>query len=250
MAGEEWDLNYLGNLQELSRFQRYSDPSLEELFAFLSLSTFAAFPVEALFLAVLRANGAIHFPAKHGKNVAKFVNTPERVLDTQTPGRAAFIEDKVVECGSFDVYPFYYPQHIRLIFPNGFQASLAIPVPAYGALMLYSLAAITLDSELENFLRIVGEILALHFDAKGYRPKFDRVEVAEDPSVLLALTARQWAIHEAMLRGLPNAAIAKELSYSESLIRQETMRIYSKLGIRGRRDLPIPRGAIKMELLP
>lgn len=234
-------MNYLGKLRELSRFQRYSDPSLEEIFAFLSQNTFATFPAEALFLAILRGNGAIHFPVRNGKNVANFINSPERVLDTQTPGRAAFIEDKVVECGSFDEYLFYYPQNIRLIFPNGFQASLAIPVPAYGALMVYSLAAITLDSELENFLRIIGEVLALHFDAKGYRPKFDRVEFAEDPSALHPLTSRQWAIHEAMLRGLPNGAIAKELSYSESLIRQETMRIYSKLGIRGRKDLPIQK---------
>lgn len=34
-----------------------------------------------------------------------------------------------------------------------------------------------------------------------------------------------------------NAAIASELGYSESLIRQETIIIYRKLGVSGRKDL-------------
>ena len=234
-------MEYLNRLQVLTRFQRRSDPTLDELFVFLSQDTFRDFSVEALFLSVLRANGAIHFPVRYGKNLANFINTPERVLDTQTPGRGAFIDDQLVMCGSFDDYPFYYPQNIETLFPNGFQSSLAIPVPTYGALMLYSRVSIALDDLTEKFFRLIGEILALHFDAHAYRVNFDKVEFVVEPSDLLPLTSRQWAIHEAMLRGLPNGAIAKELSYSESLIRQETMRIYSKLGIRGRKDLPIRR---------
>ena len=39
--------------------------------------------------------------------------------------------------------------------------------------------------------------------------------------------------------GQTNRAIADRLGYSESLIRLETIAIYRKLGIEGRRDLQI-----------
>jgi len=39
--------------------------------------------------------------------------------------------------------------------------------------------------------------------------------------------------------GNTNFAIAEKLGYSESLIRQESIAIYRKLGILGRRDLKI-----------
>ena len=37
--------------------------------------------------------------------------------------------------------------------------------------------------------------------------------------------------------GMTNSSIANRMGYSESLIRQESMAIYQKLGVDGRRDL-------------
>lgn len=54
----------------------------------------------------------------------------------------------------------------------------------------------------------------------------------------LRLTERQELILELMQSGKTNPVIARLLGYSESLIRQETISIYRKLGIKGRRDLP------------
>lgn len=51
------------------------------------------------------------------------------------------------------------------------------------------------------------------------------------------LTSRQTSIYERILQGKSNKEIASELSFSVSLIRQETMRIYEKLGVDGRQDL-------------
>ena len=53
------------------------------------------------------------------------------------------------------------------------------------------------------------------------------------------LTERQELILALIEEGLTNLAIADRLGYSESLIRQETITIYRKLGIEGRRDLQI-----------
>ena len=51
------------------------------------------------------------------------------------------------------------------------------------------------------------------------------------------LTERQELILELMQEGKTNGAIATRMGYSESLIRQETIVIYRKLGIAGRKDL-------------
>jgi DNA-binding CsgD family transcriptional regulator len=51
------------------------------------------------------------------------------------------------------------------------------------------------------------------------------------------LTERQKLILELIKSGMTNVSIADKMGYSESLIRQETIVIYQKLGINGRRDL-------------
>ena len=51
------------------------------------------------------------------------------------------------------------------------------------------------------------------------------------------LTARQEEILKMIRAGETNDEIAEKIGYSASLVKQETMLIYSKLGISGRRDL-------------
>jgi DNA-binding CsgD family transcriptional regulator len=51
------------------------------------------------------------------------------------------------------------------------------------------------------------------------------------------LTSRQANILEMIREGHTNGTIARKLGYSESLIRQETIVIYRKLGVDGRREL-------------
>ena len=56
------------------------------------------------------------------------------------------------------------------------------------------------------------------------------------------LTGRQFEILKLMKRGETNASIAEILGFSESLIKQETMVIFKKLEVSGRRDLQITQG--------
>jgi len=51
------------------------------------------------------------------------------------------------------------------------------------------------------------------------------------------LTKRQRTILTLIQEGLTNSQIAGEIGYSESLVRQETILIYAKLGVRGRVDV-------------
>jgi DNA-binding NarL/FixJ family response regulator len=57
----------------------------------------------------------------------------------------------------------------------------------------------------------------------------------------LPLSDRQLVIADLLERGFNNAQIALEIGYSESLIRQETVAIYRKLEVTGRKALQILR---------
>ena len=52
------------------------------------------------------------------------------------------------------------------------------------------------------------------------------------------LTERQADILALIKKGMTNDEIAIEIGYSSSLVKQESMLIFSKLGISGRKDLP------------
>lgn len=59
------------------------------------------------------------------------------------------------------------------------------------------------------------------------------------------LTERESQIESFIKEGLTNAQIAERLGYSESLIRQETVSIYRKLGVSGRKELLLEKLAEK-----
>jgi DNA-binding NarL/FixJ family response regulator len=62
----------------------------------------------------------------------------------------------------------------------------------------------------------------------------------------IPLSDRQLVIAGLLERGFNNAQIALEIGYSESLIRQETVAIYRKLEVTGRKALQLNR-ALKIE---
>ncbi|MCX6429532.1 MAG: helix-turn-helix transcriptional regulator [Actinobacteria bacterium] len=219
---------------------RSGSVTLDSFLEFLVHDTLQDWSIDSVFVSVVRTNGAYYVAGGHGLHATQLVNGFERQFDRNSPGAIAYFDGKVEETGPFDDYPFFVPANSLKVFPNGFAYSLAVPVPSYGPLMIYCQDAQELDVERENFLYALGESLALHLDALGFSEEIDRVD-GNQPLAVIALTPRQWEIHSLMLDGLSNSAIAHQMKYSESLIRQETMRIYKKLGITGRRDLPIRR---------
>lgn len=88
--------------------------------------------------------------------------------------------------------------------------------------------------EYEGYFECIRLVLAL-WQSKLF---FQSQNIAQIPGVGNAeLTSRQEIILGFIKDGKTNGAIARELGFSESLIRQETILIYSKLGVRGRQDL-------------
>lgn len=238
-------VGYLGKLRELSLYARSETTNLGTFLDFLATRTLEEWSVDSLFVSIVRANGGYYVAGGHGAQASMLVDGFERHFDRNSPGALAYFDGQIEECGSFDEYPFYGRHNAANAFPNGFEYSLAIPVPSYGPLMIYCEKVHELNYESQNFLYALGEMLGSHLDRLGFRDQIVNIDESKTPYVMTALTPRQWKIHALVLEGMSNLAIAHEMKYSESLIRQETMRIYKKLGITGRKDLPISRQGLE-----
>ena len=88
-----------------------------------------------------------------------------------------------------------------------------------------------------EFLEVIGELLI--FDHFSGRPDYKKVFNTKSRSITLSesmkrLTERQSLILQMIAEGRTNTDIADLLAYSESLIRQETIKIYSILSCSGR----------------
>jgi len=228
---------HLSRIKSLLDFLRMGEPSPEAIIKFVALDTLYEFSAMTLFLNIVRRDGSVHIPLYYGCSEEDFKLIPERLVTADTPINRSLRSGVVTECGNSETFLFAGGGYSKNIFPNGFAFSFAWPVPGVGSVVTFCSKEIEISLADEEFLLVVGEILSLHlakvqkdFDlGRGLTP-------SAAPSVV-ALTPRQWTILRAIQKGRTNSDIARELEFSESLIRQETVQIYRKLGVSGRKDI-------------
>lgn len=227
-------------LFELSEFIRINKPSQSDLAQFLVTHTLADFQASHLWFSAVRESGSVFYPAGYGFDPKNFLNTPERLVSTDTPGNKTLRDGSVNSCGSFDEYLFSNTSNADALFPNGFAASVSFPVPDFGGVIAMFQSQLDLTPQNELFFKSVGSILDMYLGEVASETDIDPKSLERDPAELLTLTKRQWEILELIRTGATNNEIARQLSYSESTIRHETMRIYEKLKVNGRKDLLSP----------
>lgn len=85
-----------------------------------------------------------------------------------------------------------------------------------------------------DYFECINELMKCWYShqEKSFESKFSQINPLD-----AKLSERQNRIIELIKGNRTNASIASILGYSESLIRQETIQIYRKLGISGRREL-------------
>jgi DNA-binding CsgD family transcriptional regulator len=95
------------------------------------------------------------------------------------------------------------------------------------------------DEEHRRYFSTLKSMLSLylHLISEAGFPSATKLNKSRIASLGEKLTERQSLILDLIKEGKTNIAIADRLGYSESLIRQETMVIYQKLGVDGRREI-------------
>ena len=127
----------------------------------------------------------------------------------------------------------------------------ATPVAVVG---IFTSPIIEVDGEIDAFLGTIANILSLYIYSEEKLVSSEKVLM--DKSVALktgqsnsALTERQILILKLISENRTNIVISERLGYSESTIRQETIKIYAKLGCNGREEASsIYRESLKEEV--
>lgn len=240
-------------IAELGKHLAAGMPSLNKVCQFLVLRSITSGQPIAAQILQLDSNGEIFVAGSFGRAPQL---KPMNLVESHSLLSESVLENVVLEAGGSKnfISTLLSKKGIAELDPSfTFKSSLVAPIVFRGALILYFDEKIRQSQEDDFFLLAVGSLLALHLSrlseasvyldsnaTKNVQVSDDSIERNGNGSSSRgdrALTHRQDVILESLKRGKTNKEIAEDLDFSESLIRQETVQIYRKLGISGRKQL-------------
>lgn len=225
-------------ITELSGFLSRSPRSYNEVAQFLSLRILNDFQPVCLYIAELIETGVLCPLGSFGYESKDIANFQEVSLQEKTPMTLAVSSNDVVVVDN-EVTKLKQFTVLEVMQSNPHWKTL-ISVPAYPNGGFTFLSAITVDLKEADrlFLIAVGSLLGLY--GQSIPPALvDAARIAKEQTNLegFPLTQRQLVIAGMLERGHSNFEISQEIGFSESLIRQESVAIYEKLNVSGRKAM-------------
>ena len=220
--------NHLNALLRITQILA-TKPTLENLTNYLSLSHCPSGEVSRVYFAKILNKESLRIEAAQGFEPENCYVGKVFPLEIGRPSGRSILENKmIIEVNM----PEYYVKHPAIRdnpIPYPWSSQVSIPINDQYFMQCGRYAAIVDGDEL--FYQNLQSLMQIYFSKIG--------KVATEVGDLYGkpLTKRQSEILELMQSGKTNEEIATKIGYSASLVKQETMLIFSKLGISGRRDL-------------
>ena len=229
---------YMKQLAALTEFLAGARRELDEICRHLILNTFQGLNPRSLYIGEIQSNGTICRRASFGFDALQIERWGQIPLNTNIPITEAVNRNKCVVVASHDEFFVTYPAVKSLgEIDTNWSSAIAVPMLPFGAFFLVLHGQPKKDTEFEAFLRSIGHLLimSLREEVRIERTMGTRRE--DEQSRPAALTSRQRIIMDLICKGYTNIEISKEIGYSESLIRQESMAIYAFNHVSGRKEL-------------
>jgi DNA-binding CsgD family transcriptional regulator len=212
--------------------------SYNEIAQFLVMNTFSEENFLTVYLGELTETGVVCVLGGFGWDAIEYASFEDLPIQTKLPITDVIRANKVLIVKHDDDLKIEYPLMAEVHTSVEWLSGVVIPVYPIGGMALYSAKEITLSESMEVFFVAIGSLLGLYASrlpsslaavAANVKQKIDLPQIP--------LTDRQFVIAGLLEQGFNNAQIAEEISYSESLIRQETVAIYRKLQVTGRKAM-------------
>jgi DNA-binding CsgD family transcriptional regulator len=229
------DNNYLAKISELTDYLSTNNPDLDNLCEFVKTRVFAHLNPSGMFISKLNENGFVVPLAHCGFNeniVSSWLNYS---INDELPPTDAIKNNSLIWIADNEEWHRNYP--ILAQFPSDEVTKTFITWPISARNSSMCVLGIILHETRRpspdevSFLEAVGSLVALQISLSSFITN----KVA-DEDVIKLLTRRQREILHGMSDGLTNSQIANELGFSESTIRQESMRMYEILQVAGRKE--------------
>jgi DNA-binding CsgD family transcriptional regulator len=241
--------NYLDSVSEFITFLTGNGLGHEEILSHIVLVVLSDLNAEAITLDFLNDKNQVENMGRWGmpfemiKDYVNIYNFTDRYPSTDTLRYRTFTYVNTLPDWSDD-----YPLLKNLPYTTGAKSFIAFPIEKAGtpvaAIGIFSRDVIHPNSEIESFLKTVGNVFSMYmFSQESASLENSRVESVEanrnkypEGDSKHRLTERQLVILRLISEEHTNIAISNLLGYSESTIRQETMKIFSKLKCEGRKE--------------
>ena len=225
-------------IPELAGYLAGNNRSWNEIAQFLSMRILNEEEVICLYLAEILETGVLCPLGSFGyasEDVSRFL---EISLQDKTPMTKAVTSNEIV-CVPNTPHSLDEFEKIEVLVLNPqWQTLISVPTYPNGGFTFVSKTRIELSEVEQLFLTAVGSLIGLY----GQSPTPDLLEsarLAREQTKLeeYPLTPRQLVIAGMLERGFNNAQISLDIGFSESLIRQESVAIYQKLNVSGRKAM-------------
>jgi DNA-binding CsgD family transcriptional regulator len=238
--------NYLSAVSEFITFLSRNNLNFDEILRHMVLVVFSPINVEAITYRILDHGDRAVRVATWGMP-AEMVQKRGDVYDfnDRYPSNDTLRYRRITWINALPDWGDDYPLLKPYPYTTGAKSFICFPINRSGtpvaALGIFSKDVITPNSEIASFLEAVGSVLSMHMSLQSSMEQnsLEIKEVHSQSSTEIAttdLTERQLVILRLMGEDRTNHVISELLGYSESTIRQETMKIFTLLHCDGRQE--------------
>jgi DNA-binding CsgD family transcriptional regulator len=225
-------------VEQLVRQLMTPEITISDVCKYLVLNVFTTMKASAVYAGEITKDGFIAPVGSFGlpeKTVTGWGNIP---LTLKAPLTDAVKQDKIILLKREEAFEKYPALNGYEGIPEAWESYLVCPTLPHGLIALTLDSSPKLSRETEEFIRTISSLVSLHHQKNKFKPRAkSNSEGSRSLGKNGALNERQLLIKDLMEKGFSNPQIASEIGYSESLIRQETMAIFSILNISGRKEL-------------
>lgn len=237
---------FVDSISEFVQFLSLHDHKVEEILANLVLRVLAPIECTGIFMSQVKPDGTVELVAKYGIHPNLFDTYPVGIsLKEKWPITDALRSRRTVWVNTLPDWGDEYPHLAVKPYPFDEKTFICWSIERFGTpvacMGVFCKSVVPPDIEVDSFLKAVGSIMSLYMYREGTEPY--EIRMARNQSSIgngnllgMPLTERQALIVKLMADGKTNASISDLLGYSESTIRQESIKIYAKLGCSGRTD--------------
>ena len=238
--------NYLKHVTEFVSFLSINEPTLDEILRYMALVLLSPLNVEAITMRQLNSENQAVLVGAWGMSLESLQKYPVAFnLNDRFPTTDTLRYRRTTWVNTLPDWGDDYPLLKELQHNTGAKSFIAFPIEKAGtpvaALGILSRDVIQPNAEIETFLRAAGSVFSMYMFSQDSKTREllknqDKHMPSHVESTDNKLTERQQVILRLISEDRTNLTISELLGYSESTVRQETIKIFAKLNCTGRKE--------------
>jgi len=229
---------YSQKVLAFSDFLAREPKSYNEIAQFLAMNTFVNEKCHCIYIGELIETGVVCTLGGFGWTSTEYSSFIDLPIQSSYPITQSIRTNEILIRTNDAAFKKEYPLMAEFPVRDDWISGIAIPAYPIGGIAIFSSINLELTDSAQIFYVAIGSLLGLYASRLPKALVAVAITVKEKIDLpQVPLSDRQLVIAGLLERGFNNAQIGLEIGYSESLIRQETVAIYRKLQVTGRKAL-------------